>query len=119
VFSCGQAAYWCLPNGVKSGIGLKPRLFAACWATISLTRAKYSGLIAQRQSGAWKANRVVQKLQFLNNNRLKQQNAEHFAWTCLTTNRVVKQVKSLILAAQDTTSVNHDSQQETEDGPGG
>jgi hypothetical protein len=32
---------------------------------------------------------VVQKLQFLNNNRWKSQNAEHFARTCETSNRVL------------------------------
>ncbi|MDR2602525.1 MAG: UvrD-helicase domain-containing protein [Spirochaetaceae bacterium] len=39
-------------------------------------------------------NRVVRKLQFTNNNRLKTQNAWHFARTWATTNRVGEQVQS-------------------------
>jgi hypothetical protein len=38
-------------------------------------------------------NRVVQKLQFMNNNRLKKQNVEHFAGTCEVTSRVIEQVR--------------------------
>jgi hypothetical protein len=37
-------------------------------------------------------NRVIQKLQFLNNNRLNPAKCGAFCKTCLTTNRVVKQV---------------------------
>jgi hypothetical protein len=45
---------------------------------------------------ALKENRVVQKLQFLNNNRLKTAKCGAFCKTCLTTNRVVKQVEYLL-----------------------
>jgi hypothetical protein len=39
------------------------------------------------------ANKVVQKLPFPNNNRLKQPNAEHFVWACEITNRVISQAR--------------------------
>jgi hypothetical protein len=75
---------------------------------MSLTRGCGAGMRrkARRRAGRvcdWKPNprcptkgfdrflkiRVVQKLQFLNNNRLKQQNAEHFA-------RLVRQPTGLL-----------------------
>jgi hypothetical protein len=48
-------------------------------------------MIAKSENGR-DNNRVVEKLQFLNNNRLKPAKCGAFCKTCLTTNRVVKQV---------------------------